>query len=95
MIKVVAKFFVKQNKIEEFIKLSKELIKSTREENGCIKYELFEDNIKNTIFSIIEEWENMSVLESHLNSEHFTRIIPQLELIVTQQIEVNIYKQII
>lgn len=95
MIKAVAKFFVNQNKIEEFIKLSTELIENTRKENGCIKYELFEDSTKNTTFSIIEEWENMSVLEAHFKSEHFTRIIPQLELLVTQEIEVNIYKQII
>lgn len=95
MIKVVAKFFVNQNKIEEFLKLCKELIENTRKENGCIKYELFEDNTKSTIFSIIEEWENMEVLESHFASEHFTKIIPQLEILVTQQIEVNIYKQII
>ena len=94
MIKVIAKFFVDQNKIDQFIKLSKELIENTRKESGCIKYELFEDTTKNTIFSIIEEWENTQVLENHFNSKHFTKIIPQLELIVTQRIEVNIYKNI-
>ena len=95
MVKVIAKFFVDQNKIDQFIKLSKELIENTRKENGCIKYELFEDTTKNTIFSIIEEWENTQALDAHFNSKHFIKLIPQLELIVTQRIEVNIYKQII
>lgn len=95
MIKVIAKFFVNQNKIDQFIQLSKELIENTRKENGCIKYELFEDSTKNTVFSIIEEWENTQALDAHFNSKHFTEIIPQLELTVTQKIEVNIYKQII
>lgn len=95
MVKVIAKFFVDQNKIDQFIKLSKELIENTRKESGCIKYELFEDTTKNTIFSIIEEWENTQALDAHFNSKHFIKLIPQLELIVTQRIEVNIYKQII
>ena len=95
MVKVIAKFFVDQNKIVEFIQLSKELIENTRKESRCIKYELFEDTTKNTIFSIIEEWENTQALDAHFNSKHFIKLIPQLELIVTQRIEVNIYKQII
>lgn len=95
MIKVIAKFFVDQNKIVEFIQLSKELIENTRKENGCIKYELFEDTTKNTIFSIIEEWNDTQTLNTHFNSKHFTEIIPQLELTVTQKIEVNIYTKLI
>lgn len=95
MIKVIAKFFVDQNKIVEFIQLSKELIENTRKENGCIKYELFEDTTKNTIFSIIEEWNDTQALNTHFNSKHFTEIIPQLELTVTQKIEVNIYTKLI
>ena len=50
MIKVIAKFFVNQNKIDKFIQLAKELIENTRKENGCIKCELFEDTTKNTVF---------------------------------------------
>jgi quinol monooxygenase YgiN len=94
MIKVIAKFFVAQNKIEKFIILSKELVKNTQEEKGCIKYELFQDDKKNNIFSIIEEWKDNCALENHFKSKHFLEIIPQLETLITQPIEVNVYKKI-
>lgn len=94
MIKVIVKFFINQNEIENFIILSKILVKKTQEEKGCINYELFQDNKNNNIFSIIEEWKDNDSLKNHFKSKHFLEIIPQLEKITIQPIEVNIYKKI-
>lgn len=94
MVTVTAKFIVDLNNIEEFITLSKELIKNTRIEKGCIKYELYQDNKEINVFSIIEEWSDNDVLEMHLNSSHFLEIIPRLQTLTIQPIEINVYSKI-
>lgn len=43
VIKIVAKSVIKDDKIETFIQLTKELIEKSRQEQGCISYALFQD----------------------------------------------------
>ena len=45
MVKVVARNLVKKDKVDAFIELAKELVEETRKEEGCIKYELFQDEV--------------------------------------------------
>lgn len=91
MIKVVAKGFFYEDKVEEAIKLYEELVQKTREENGCILYNLFRDINDKSILTIIEEWENKDVLEMHMKTEHFTRLVPTIGKL-RKSSEINIYE---
>jgi quinol monooxygenase YgiN len=42
----------------------------TRQENGCLRYELFADISDPTRFTFIEEWTGVEALEAHSRSEH-------------------------
>lgn len=95
MIKVVAKNSVDEDKIEEYLKLCKELVEETRKEEGCIKYEMYQDEKDPTILTIIEEWESKEALDKHMISEHFTRIVPMLGKFRTKKSDVNVYKKLI
>lgn len=95
MVKVVAKNFVQEGKFEEVISLYKELVELTRKEEGCIKYELFQDEKDSTIIAMIEEWESKDALVSHLNSEHFTRIVPQVKNFMAKETDLTIYNQLL
>ena len=95
MIKVVAKNFVEEDKIKEYVKLCKELVQATRKEEGCIKYEMYQDEKDSTILTMIEEWECREDLDKHMNSEHFTRIVPMLGKFRTKESDLNIYNKII
>lgn len=79
MIKVIAKRNVKQDNIEELLKLAKELAEITVKEEGCIKYEMYQDENDETILTMIEEWESRGSLNKHMDSEHFKRIFPMME----------------
>jgi quinol monooxygenase YgiN len=94
MIKVVAKFTIKFENVEEFKKLCVELIDQTKKETGCITYELFQDCTDSNILAFIEEWDNAEALTKHTKTEHFIRIVPQLELLKDKATEMNIYNQI-
>lgn len=95
MVKVIARNFIKEDKLEEAIKLYEELVQITRKEDGCIKYELYQDEVDNKIVTMIEEWEDRSTLDNHLKSEHFTRIVPRLGKLMSKETDINIYNKLI
>ncbi|MDR3596114.1 putative quinol monooxygenase [Clostridium sp.] len=95
MIKVVAKNFVKKDKVEEVLKLAKELVEETVKENGCISYEMYQDIKENNILTMIETWDNQEALSMHLKSEHFQRIIPIMSTCMEKTAEMNMYNKIL
>lgn len=95
MIKVVAKNYIQEEKIEEIMGLFKELIEKTNKEAGCIKYELYQDINDTRIMTMIEEWESLEALVEHEKSEHFTRIFPLLKDLVTGESDFRIYKKLL
>ena len=94
MIKVVAKSFAKPDKLDRILELSAEMVEKTVKEEGCIKYELFQDIKAPEVLVIIEEWESEEALSRHMASEHFTRIVPQLNELREKASEVNILKKL-
>ncbi|NSB12756.1 putative quinol monooxygenase [Clostridium beijerinckii] len=94
MIKIVAKSVIKNEQIEKYLKLAKELVDKSRKEEGCISYGLFQDINDSSIFTFIEEWKDEEAINLHNNSEHFTRIVPLLGELRVGNGEVNLYKEI-
>jgi len=94
MIKVVAKSYAKMEKLDRILELSKEMVEKTVKEEGCIKYELFQDTKDPGVMIIIEEWESEEALNRHIASEHFRRIIPQLNELREKPSEMNICKKV-
>lgn len=95
MIKVVAKSFAKEGKLDRILELSKEMVEKTVKEEGCIKYELFQDMKDPKILIIIEEWEDEEALNKHMASEHFRRIIPQLNEMREKPSEMNLCSKVL
>lgn len=91
MINIVAKNFVKKDKIEEFKATAKPLIAASRAEAGCISYSLFEDVSDASILTFIEEWESLEAINLHNNSPHFTAIVPLLGPLTEKPADVNLY----
>jgi quinol monooxygenase YgiN len=95
MLKVVAKNFADPKHLDEILKLSRELVDMTRREPGCISYGVYQDTKHPELLTMIEEWESREALETHMNSAHFTRIVPQLGKLMTRDADINVYQQII
>jgi quinol monooxygenase YgiN len=94
-IKVVAKHYVKPEKIEDYIGLSKKLVKETLKEEGCIEYGLYQDSKDPLILTMIEEWEDNNCLERHFDSAHFKEIVPLTTECFEKEVEMNIYNKIV
>ena len=93
MIKVVAKNKVKSEKIETVLALYEELVADTRKEDGCIAYELYQDEQDAAVLTMIEEWEDQASLDRHMKTEHFLRIVPMAGEHVTES-SLNIYHKV-
>ena len=79
MLKVIAEHYIKPEYIETVLPLYKELLKSTKSEKDCISYDLYIDKNDHRHFIFIEEWPDEAALEQHTQTDHFTRLIPQIE----------------
>ncbi len=95
IMKLIAKKLIKEGKVEEAIKLYEELVNLSRKEEGCISYDLYQDESDSRILAVIEEWENQDVLDKHSNSEHFTRLVPMIGQLTEEKFGIDKYNKII
>jgi quinol monooxygenase YgiN len=69
-IRVVAQVIASPGKEEVLKSLLLELVPPTRQEPGCLSYELLQSAANSRQFFFVEEWENEECLNAHLTSEH-------------------------
>ena len=94
MVKVIAKFFVKEDKVEEFLKLASVLVEESRKEAGCVRYNLLQDVSNPQTLIMVEEWESAKILKTHMASAHFTSIIPEMSLLQFRKEEITVCKNV-
>lgn len=81
MIRIIAKSTVGTDKMQDFLRIAEELIIETIKEDGCISYELCQDNNDEHVFYFIEFWKNSNYFRTHMNSSHFKKLFPLIESI--------------
>lgn len=69
-VRVVAHLTARPDKIEETRAALAAVIEPTRAENGCITYELMQNDAHPADFTFVEEWSTGAALDAHLESEH-------------------------
>ena len=92
-IRVVAKNYVKPEKVQEFMDLCKNLVEATLKEEGCIEYGLYQELGNLGILTFLEEWKDEKSLDEHLNSNHFRKIFPLFSEYLEKETEVNVYRR--
>lgn len=78
-LRVVARLTAFPDKVAELKSLLLSIIEPTRQEQGCIKYELLQNQADPTDFTFVEEWESAALLEQHLASNHLQAAVEKLE----------------
>ena len=91
-IRVVARLVALPDKIEELKSLLLSIIDPTRQEQGCIKYELLQNNSDPTDFTFVEEWESDAKLDAHLASKHIQEALPKLEGVAAAAPDIRRYQ---
>ena len=60
-----------EDKVEELKALLQFMVNASRQEEGCIKYELYQQAEVPKTFMLIEIWSSDDTLSAHKNSAHF------------------------
>ncbi|MBI9077362.1 MAG: antibiotic biosynthesis monooxygenase [Desulfatibacillum sp.] len=93
-VKVVAHLKVKEDKIQELQDVLTRAIPATREENGCLQYDLCQNTADPTQFTFLEEWENNECLGAHLSAPAFKVLSGKLADLLAAAPDIRVYKLI-
>ena len=94
MIKIVAKCPVQAEKVEAFKAMAKELVEKSAAEDGNVYYTLNADKNDPTLLAFMECWKDQEAIDIHGETEHFTRILPQLAAMCTGDMMVETYNEV-
>ena len=64
-----------------------ELVELSLHDKGCIDYDLYASQSNDDRLMIYETWESREALQAHSDSEHFKRLVPQLQELATMTLE--------
>ncbi len=94
MIKIIARRLVREDSVDEYLRLAAELVSASQAEPGCITYTLNRCIENPRLFSFIEAWKDQDAIDFHNASEHFTRLVPQLGALVEIAYPVEHYLEV-
>lgn len=64
-------FIAKDDCVNEMKELLKTMVEPSKNEVGCLLYDIFQMKDNPAKFVVIESWENDEALEGHKNSAHY------------------------
>ena len=78
MINVIASIHIKEGRLSEFVEIFKSNIPNVLEEKGCMEYVptidvptgLPPQELNNNVVTIIEKWDSLDDLKTHLSAPH-------------------------
>lgn len=89
MVVLIAKNTVKEGLQQEFLRLAKEMTAKTREEAGCISYDLASDQNDAQVFYFIEKYKDEKAVEFHRATDYFQTLVPQIGALRVKPSEVS------
>ena len=90
-VSVVVEEYIKEGQKDAFVAHMRELIRLTKEEEGCIAYDLYEALDDPDEVVMVEIWENKEALDNHMQTEHFQKMVPAGEIFKTAPSKVKIF----
>ncbi|HAS40298.1 MAG TPA: antibiotic biosynthesis monooxygenase [Microscillaceae bacterium] len=67
---IVANIKAKTDKVDLVKTELEKLIETTRAEQGCLQYDLHQDNENPAHFLFYENWESRDLWQTHMNNQH-------------------------
>lgn len=91
-IRVVARIVAISDKAEEVKSVLLNIIEPTRKEEGCIVFELLENQENHTDFTFVEEWESQELWSNHMASVHIAQAVSQLNGLLAAELDIRTYR---
>ena len=72
---------------EKLVEKAMELVEFSLRDKGCISYDLYKSQTNDDRYLILETWESEDDLKAHMASDHFKRLVPEIEKYSTMTLE--------
>ena len=87
---ILAKVFIKPEKVEEFITAAQVIIENTQKEPGCISYQLYQDPIRKTDFIFVESYKDQAAIDEHFAASYFKEFGSKIGGMTSGSVEIRI-----
>lgn len=92
MIILIARFRTESTNRDKMIELAGSMITPSNNEDGCIRYEFFQDPFDPGLFIFCEKWKNREALENHFQLPHFINFDQKVHELLTEKENVRLYE---
>lgn len=93
-VSVVAKLTAKEGQEQRVEKELLDLVEKTRQEKGCINYDLHVSLDKPGTFFFYENWVSKGCLDNHFETPHLTRLVKLQEELFSCPPEISVLKMV-
>lgn len=76
---IIARIEAQSEYIERVKAESLKMIEPTRSEQGCLQYDLHQDNANPAVFLFYERWESQELWRVHMESPHLKAFLAAIE----------------
>jgi len=90
-IKVVVHIIARADKIPEVQTILQGIVAPTRQEAGCLSYQLFSNDVNPVEFLFIEEWVNESAIGAHFSAPHIQQALAEISPLLAQAPDIQHY----
>ncbi len=91
LLRTVVRLKAKQGKEKELKDLLRNLIKPSRQEPGCISYELLVNKDNPGEFTFVEKWKDDNALNEHFETEHIKAALKKLPELLAEDMDLRKY----
>lgn len=89
MIVIYASCVVSGQNRAPFLELAKKLVEETRKEPGNLSYQLIQSREAKNIYAFMEQWPDQEALNVHMESDHFKKLIAEIEKVVEGPLKIT------
>lgn len=94
MIHLTAAFHAKTDSISELKQALEGMLEPTRNEPGCLRYQLFQDKNDPSQFLFQEQFADEAAFDSHCNTTHFQALLKEIEDLLVSEPKVTFFDQV-
>ncbi|SRR5579883_936590 len=92
MIIIAGTGLIRPEKLNEAVQSVQEMVRTTRQEEGCLDYSVYVDPLQNTKFMIFEQWNSQADLERHFATAHFQQFGSYLNTVIDGELQIHRYE---
>lgn len=90
-VRVVARITAQPDKVEGLTSILLDLVGQTRKEKGCISYQLLQNKIDPSDFTVVEEWTSDSAIDAHFTTPHVQEALSKAKSLLARDPDIRRY----